>query len=425
MRSFRIGRVLGIDLRVDWSWVFIFVLLTWNLVSVFSGWHPDWARVGVFALAAAASLTFFGCVLLHELAHSVVAMAHGLRVRSITLFLFGGVSNIEQEPPSAKAEFLTAIVGPIASIALGVGFLALASVVTPIAVTDPESAWAAMAQMGPLATLLVWLGPINIMIGVFNMIPGFPLDGGRVLRSIIWGATGDLRRATRWASGSGQLIGWLLIGGGIAMTFGAHLPFFGTGLISGLWLAFIGWFLHGAATRASTKLALDEALDGMTVEQLMQRQGPIVAPAVSVATLVHRQLLPGDDRALPVVDADGRFVGLVGISDVRAVPLDQWAATPVSTIMRNAESLTVATPEQPLVKAFEVLALQDIEQLPVVVNGTVVGMLRRRDISRWLELAWKPPVARGRGGPGSAPVVQSRAASDFPPPHHAGRHRHA
>jgi Zn-dependent protease len=220
MRAFRIGRAFDIELRVDWSWVFIFVLLTWNLVAAFGKWHPDWPPREALMMAAAASVLFFSCILLHELAHAIAARRYGLRVRSITLFLFGGVSNIEHEPTSARAEFFIAIVGPITSIALGIVFLLGASLVTTLPMEDVESGWKAVAGLGPLPTLLVWLGPINVMIGLFNLIPGFPLDGGRVLRSLLWSLTGDLRSATRWASATGQSIAWLFIAGGIAMSFG-------------------------------------------------------------------------------------------------------------------------------------------------------------------------------------------------------------
>ena len=426
MHAFRIGRIFGIDLRVDWSWVFIFVLMTWNLFSVFSRWHPAWSPFEDGAVALAASLVFFGCILLHELAHSVVAMGYGVRVRSITLFLFGGVSNIEHEPPSAGAELLIAIVGPITSIVLGVGFLVLASLVTTVSMTNVGNAWSAVGQLGPLATLLAWLGPINIMIGLFNLVPGFPLDGGRVLRSILWSVTGDLRAATRWASATGQSIGWLFIAGGIAMTFGVHVPFFGTGLVSGLWLAFIGWFLHSAAAQATTRLAIDDALAGMTVEQLMQRHGPIVAPDLSVTAFVHDHLVPGDDRGLPVVQ-DGVLLGLVSVAGVRTLHPGQWADTSVGSIMRGVEALSIASPEEPLEKAFEQLAQQDIDQLPVVVNGTLVGMLRRRDVTRWLELAWRPAAAgmtkAGARGGSVGPNAAGRHDSGRPIPpdgaHHA------
>ncbi|MGA7120408.1 MAG: site-2 protease family protein [Polyangiaceae bacterium] len=414
MRGFRIGRVFGIDLRVDWSWTFIFVLLTWNLVTVFSRWHPDWSAPGAFAVAAATTLAFFGCVLLHELAHSVVAVRFGMRVRSITLFLFGGVSDIEKEPPSAKAEFLMAIVGPITSIALGLIFVAFTAAVAPRSVSDVDGAMAAFARLGPMMTLVAWLGPINILIGVFNLIPGFPLDGGRVLRSILWSITGNLRTSTMWASMTGQAIGWLFIGCGIAMTFGARLPFFGTGLISGLWLAFIGWFLHGAAQRANTRLALDDVLVGMTVEQLMKKDGPVATPALSLESLVHDHLIAGEDRALPVVQ-DGTLVGLVSVSDVRNVPPAQWSATSVASVMQSAPSLTVASPGQPLATAFEQLAKENIDQLPVVADGKLVGMLRRRDVSRWLELAWKPADLAMNRPPKPAASSAPLQGGGFPP----------
>ena len=416
MRGFRIGRVFGIDVRVAWSWVFIFVLLTWNLVAVFSHWHPDWSPLEALATAGAASLAFFACILLHELAHSVVAMHYGIRVRSITLFLFGGVSNIESEPPSARAEFLMAIVGPITSIVLGLGFLLLAALVTSVSMTDAHDALGLVSRLGPLATLFVWLGPINVLIGFFNLIPGFPLDGGRVLRAALWKISGDGSTATRQAAFMGQAIGWLFIAAGIAMTFGVRLPLLGTGLIGGIWLAFIGWFLHSAAIQEGSRVALDDALAGMTVEQLMQRHGPVVAPEMSVATLVHEHLIPGDDRGLPVV-RDGKLVGLVSTSDVRTLRPEQWASTPVESIMRGADALWVARPEDPLSKAFAELAQRDVDQLPVVVDGDLVGMLRRRDVTRWLELAWKPAV-RSTSAPGG---VGGRDAGQ-PPLHGEGAH---
>jgi Zn-dependent protease/CBS domain-containing protein len=418
MHSFRIGRIWGIDLRVDWSWVLIFLLLTWNLVAVFSRWHPDWAPAGAMAVAVAASLAFFVCVLLHELAHSVVAIGFGMRVRSITLFLFGGVSNIEREPPSAKAEFLMAIAGPLASILLGVLFLALASVTARASlsgVSDTTGALAVAAQLGPVSTLLLWLGPINIVIGLFNLVPGFPLDGGRILRSVLWRLTGDLRRATVIASGIGQAIGWLFIVAGIAMSFGASVPFFGTGFASGLWLAFIGWFLRSAALQAQTRLALDDALAGLTVEQFMRRDSPVVGPDVSVADVVYGHLIHGDERALPVVK-DGEMLGLVCFANVREVPPEQWASTAVKSILRPVESLAVTTPEEPVSTAFQRLAQQNIAQLPVVVQGRFLGMLLRLDITRWLELAWRPNASTQSSvprhqGPHAHPVTPSARGS--------------
>jgi Zn-dependent protease len=404
MHAFRIGKVFGIDIRVDSSWVFIFVLLTWNLASVFSAWHADWPvyqRIGVALIAA---LLFFGCLLLHELAHSLVARRYGLGVRSITLFLFGGVSNLEHEPPSARCEFFMAIAGPIMSILLGFGFLVAAVLGTSVSLADASGGAATFAQLSPVETLLVWLGPINVVIGVFNLVPAFPLDGGRVLRSILWAASGDLRQSTRRVSRVGQTFGWLFIVMGISMVFGMRVPFFGTGLIGGLWIAFIGWFLKGAAAQAYSRLAIDDALAGHVVAEAMRRNGPVVSPDLPLAALVQ-YVVRSDEQALPVTQGD-RLLGLVSLASIRAVPPAEWPATTVGTVMQGADSLATTTPEQALAKAFEELARKDIDQLPVLEGGKLVGMLQRRDIARWLELTWGPTAGR-RGPPAHPGAPQS------------------
>jgi Zn-dependent protease len=194
-----------------------------------------------------------------------VAKARGLPVRRITLFMFGGVSNIEREPQTPKTEFLMAVVGPITSILLGMIFITLAAFSvarSDMIATDPETA---ISQFGPITTLLMWLGPINILLGLFNLVPGFPLDGGRILRAALWGLMKDLRKATAWAAGIGQLIGWLFITSGAAMAFGAQLPFFGTGLINGLWLVFIGWFLNSAAQSSYQQTVVRDLLEDVPV----------------------------------------------------------------------------------------------------------------------------------------------------------------
>ena len=392
-RGTRIGRLFGIDLRIDWSWAVIFILLTWNLVAVFTIWHPDWTSAGVFAVAITASVLFFVCILLHELAHSLVAMAQGTRVRSITLFLFGGVSDIEREPRSASAEVLTAVAGPAVSILLGIAFLVLASGTNLGAVETAEQAQNAFARLSPLGTLLAWLGPINIVIGLFNLVPAFPLDGGRILRATLWAVTRDLRKATQWAAMVGGLIGWLLVAAGIGMAFGARVPFFGTGLASGVWIAFIGWFIASAATQTNARVALDEALAGVSVAQLMQRRFPAVPPDMPLDTVVQDHLLRGSDRAVAVV-ADDDLLGLVCIADIRAIAPEQWSTMPASAVMRSATSLTTSSPDRPLSEAFEQMVRQDVDQLPVVVGRRLVGIVRRKDITRWLELAWKPGTSR-------------------------------
>lgn len=259
MNGFHLGKWFGIDIEVDWSWVFIFLLMTWNLTSAFTAWHPDWPPAEALAVAGTASVLFFLCIVLHELAHSLVARRFGLRVRSITLFLFGGVSNIEREPSSARAEFFTAIVGPLTSLALGAVFLVLAGALASASMQGVDDVTRAIAHLGPAATLLAWLGPVNVGIGIFNLLPAFPLDGGRVFRSAIWAASGDVRFSTRAASAVGQAIAWLLIVSGIAMAFGARVPLLGSGVTNGLWLAFVGWFLHNGAAQAYRRLAIDDS----------------------------------------------------------------------------------------------------------------------------------------------------------------------
>ncbi len=414
MHGFRIGRVFGIDIRIDWSWVFIVVLLTWNLSAVFSAWHQGWSFSASTGLALTASLLFFGCILLHELAHSAVAARFGMRVRSITLFLFGGVSDIEREPPSPKAELLMAIAGPFSSILLGLVFLFVASLTTTFSLGDERAAWTGLSRMGATETLLVWLGTMNLVIGAFNLMPAFPLDGGRVLRSILWGLSGDLQRSTRRVSFVGQGFGWLLILTGIAMIFGMRVPFFGTGFLGGMWLAFIGWFLQSAASQAHRRIAIEEALAGHVVSEVMRRGPKGVSPELPLATLVHEHFVRSDERAMPVL-RDDALIGVVSIADVRAVPPLEWGMTTVAAVMQPLASVPTATPGEPLAEAFHEIAQRDVNQLPVLEDGRLVGVLQRRDVTRWLELAWGTqdgPGPRSRTAAWTAPTTPSRGARD-------------
>ncbi|MGH2537690.1 MAG: M50 family metallopeptidase [Candidatus Promineifilaceae bacterium] len=387
MRSgFSIGRIFGIQINIDWSWLLIFVLVTWNLVTLFGNSQPGWGLGLQIGVAVVAALLFFASVLAHELAHSLVAVAQGVPVRNITLFLFGGVSNIQREPPSPRAEFLITIVGPITSIVLGVLFLLLGGLslgdMGALARSRPEQV---VAQLGPVSTLLLWLGPINIILGLFNLIPGFPLDGGRVLRSILWAATDNLRRATRWAARVGQVIAWLFIIAGIAMVFGVRLPIFGTGLVSGLWLAFIGWFLNSASVQSYQQVVVRDILEGIPVRAMMRPNPPTVPAGASVEQLVHETLMTSDDHAFPVQE-DGRLAGVVTLQDVRGVPRDQWGQTTVGQIMTPRDQLSTINSRTDANEALRELMARDVRQLPVMDDGKLVGVLRRRDIMRWLQL---------------------------------------
>jgi Zn-dependent protease len=246
--GFRIGRVFGIEIRVAWSWLIILGLVTRNLSSVFGNAHPDWGAGLRWGLGFMAALLLFASVLTHELAHSVVARSRGIPVDEITLFLFGGAAQIKEEPESAGGEFLMAIVGPVTSLVIGGGLLLLAGAVGSMREVEGDTS-RLTGQLSPFTTLVFWLGSINVVLGLFNLIPGFPLDGGRVLRSIVWAITGSFRTATVVAAGTGLLIGWLMIIGGGLMIFGVRIPFFGTGFGNGQWLALIGWFLQSGALR--------------------------------------------------------------------------------------------------------------------------------------------------------------------------------
>jgi Zn-dependent protease/predicted transcriptional regulator len=382
--GFRVGRIFGIDIRLDWSWLLILLLVVWNLSATFSSIHPNWSAVLVWGTAIVAALLFFGSVLAHELAHSVVAKARGIPVQSITLFLFGGVSNIQREPKSPGDEFVMAILGPITSLVLGGVLLAIAFISSGVQVTLSNTTQT-LKQMGPLLTMVVWLGSINVTLGIFNLIPGFPLDGGRVLRSILWGATNNLRLATRRAAGVGQAIAWLMIIAGIAMTFGAQIPFFGTGLGGGLWLAFIGWFLNSASTQSYQQVVIHDVLDGVPVSRMMRLNPPTCSSDCTVNRLVHDHIMGTDDQAFPILEGGG-LVGLVTLEDVRKVNHDAWDSTSIRNIMTPVEKLIVVSPDEDAGQALEKLASSEVRQLPVLSNGELVGMLRRRDIIKWLQL---------------------------------------
>jgi Zn-dependent protease/CBS domain-containing protein len=383
--GFRLGRVFGIELRIDPSWFFIFLLVTWSLAAGFSQTHPDWGLGFGILLALVAAAVFFGSVLAHELSHSLVARARGVPVRRITLFLFGGVSNIEREPPSPGSEFVIAVVGPLSSLLLGVVFAALGSVGAArqgIVLANPAEA---LKNFGPLTTMFLWLGSINFTLGLFNLVPGFPLDGGRILRSILWAATKDLKRATRYAAQVGQAVGWLFIFAGLSMIFGATIPIFGTGFGGGLWIALIGWFLKSAAVASYQQVVIEDLLDDVPVSRLMRTQIRPVSPDLLVSDLVYDWMIGTDERAFPVVEGE-KLAGLVSIEDVRKVPRDAWTQTPVRTIMTPAGNLAVVAPNTDASAALRKLTRRDVRQLPVVENGRLLGILRRQDIIRWLRL---------------------------------------
>ncbi|MGF1614978.1 MAG: site-2 protease family protein [Gammaproteobacteria bacterium] len=404
--GFHIGRVAGIDVRVDWSLFIIFFLITLSLAGgVFPSWHPQWSPGLAWLTALGASLLFFASVFLHELSHALVGRAQGIEIKRITLFIFGGMAEMQHEPHTWRAELWMSLVGPLVSLVLGVMFLLLAAlIVGPLEVdaADPQQFF---SQLGPLATLLMWLGPINIFLAVFNLVPGFPLDGGRVLRALLWGITGDLRRATQWASRLGQVFAWVLIMMGFGMMFGLRMPIFGTGLVSGMWLAFIGWFLHNAALVSYRQLLVRESLENVPVSRLMQTRFVTVEPNMRLDTLVEEHLMPSGQRAFPVLDGE-RWVGIVCLQDIRKVKQEAWPSTAVGDIMTGAQDVAQVLPEADAADAMATLSQRGVNQLPVVDQGTVRGLIRREDILAWLALrsgenlaSMLPPLNESGGRP--------------------------
>jgi Zn-dependent protease/predicted transcriptional regulator len=362
--SFKLGRVFGIEIGIHYSWVFAFLLIAWSLAAGFfparyQGWSPSmYWLVGVVS-----TLGLFASVLVHELSHSLVARARGQGVHSITLFIFGGVSNLAGEAERPLGEFLVSVVGPLTSFALA----ALSWVV--LRLLSPGAS--------PVGATLEYLAFINVLLGVFNLLPGFPLDGGRVLRSAIWAATGSLERATNVASYVGQGFGLLLIFLGVAQVLSGNF-------LGGMWIAFIGWFLNGAAEATRHDALLRAGLRGAHVADLMSRDLPVASPDMTVEELVFEHTLRRGRRALLVMD--GReLLGIVSITDIRELPREEWARTPVARIMTSVPLKTVAA-DADLEQSLRLLGDGTVNQLPVMEGGRPVGLLSRSDVLRFVSL---------------------------------------
>ena len=362
--SFRFARIAGIDLRLHYTWIVIAILIVISLVAQFRLTNADWSTLTVWISAIITGLLFFAGLILHELSHAVVARARGLPVNRITLFLLGGVAQIEREPESASTEFLMAIAGPLMSVLFGFLCLAIAHFVfgwTP---------WTLAHTPG--GAIFEWLGYINFMLAAFNMIPGFPLDGGRVLRSIIWWMTGSADRATRIAAGIGQIVGWLFI------IYSFFRLFTGQG-IGAIWLAIIGWFLIQAAGNSLAARRSQSALTGLKVSDAMSRDCVTVPSNISLQDFVDMYLLRTGERCFVVQD-QGYLVGMITPHNVRQVPREDWTRTSVRVAMMPLAQLHTLTPDLPLFQALEQMTREDINQMPVVSNGNLLGVLSRGNL---------------------------------------------
>jgi Zn-dependent protease len=362
--TIRLGRVAGIDVAIHYTWLFAFALIAWSLAAgFFPSTAPNLGTLTYWLLGIAAALALFASVLVHEFSHSLVALARGLRVHSITLFIFGGVSTIAGEAERALDEFLIAVVGPVSSFVLAGLFWVIGR--------------APGLDGTPPGAFVGYLASVNLILGLFNLVPGFPLDGGRVLRSIVWASTGSLRRATQVASYVGQGFGFLLIFWGVARLLGGDV-------FGGLWTAFIGWFLNNGAESTRQQQALTEDLRGVGVAQVMDPRPATASPNMTVHEFVFDHVVRRGERALLVAEA-GQLLGIVTITDARELPRELWDATPVRRIMSSVPLKTVPL-DADLATALQLMVEDTLNQVPVVQAGRTVGLLRREDLLRYLQL---------------------------------------
>ncbi len=356
--AFNLGRVFGIQVRLHYTWFIIFILVTVSLV------YPDWWRLLSWVIGVVTSLLFFASVLAHELSHSLVGRMNGIPIKSITLFIFGGVAQMTREAKKASAELKMAAAGPAASLAIG-GLFGLLWLLTQDIIQ-------------PLAAMALWLAQVNVILAIFNLIPGFPLDGGRVFRSILWRVTGNYGRSTRIATRVGRGVGYLFILAGIVIIFVLRDWWF-----SGLWLAFIGWFLNNAASASYRQEQWREALQGFTAADVMTTDCPVVPPNITVRQLVQYYVFPSGRRFFMVAD-EGRLQGMLTLHNVRSVPQQSWDVTLVREIMTPTDKLRVAYPNQDTLSMMEQMDENDINQMPVVSEGRVVGLVARDNLIRFL-----------------------------------------
>jgi Zn-dependent protease/predicted transcriptional regulator len=364
-----IGRAFGISLRLHYSWFIIFVLVTWALTaSYFPSAYPSWSLASRIAAGIITSLLFFGSVLVHELMHSIVSQRQGIPVQSITLFVFGGVSQITEEPKQPKDEFRMAIAGPLSSLVIG-------GILYGVFFGLQNSEIFA-AQF--IAAIAYWLGYINLALGVFNLIPGFPLDGGRVFRSLLWWRSHNLKSATRIASYIGRAIGFLFIFGGIWLIFTNYW-------FDGIWLALIGWFLESAAIGSYRQLLLQEMLKGHVASEIMSRDCVFISPETNIGQLVNENILTSGRRCFPVV-SDSKIMGLMTLHNVKAVPQERWGTETVKEAMTPFDKLKWVRPDEELSSIFRTMTANDINQVPVVQDGQIVGMVTRENMLNFVNI---------------------------------------
>lgn len=370
--SITVARILGIDIRIHFSWFLIFVLILLSLADrVLPQLRPNWSDQKTYIVAVITALLFFVSVLLHELAHALTARRFRMPVSSITLFLLGGVANLAKEPPSARAEFLMAAAGPLASLAIGAVALGIAFLVDVRLAFDPA--------LDPVGVVASYLGVINLTLAAFNMIPGFPLDGGRVLRSIVWGVRGDRSQATRVAARGGQLVAGLLL------LFGVYRMIAWNDSFGGAWSALIAYFLYSAAGAAIQQDRLSSLLGDVRVSSLMLTEPRSVSASSTVGALVRDIVMPLNLPAVTVREGE-RIVGLVTIAGLKGLPQDRWDATLVRDVMTSVDAVPSVAPDDTLVVALDRFGSSDLPVLAVLQRAMLVGLLHREALAGYLKM---------------------------------------
>jgi len=364
MTNIKIGKIRGIEIYLDFSWFFIFILLSWTLATYYFPRHyPHWPKETNWIMGILASLLLFASVLLHELAHSIVAQKQGEEVKRITLFILGGVAQITKEPETPIAEFKMAIAGPLMSLALGISFWGLKIILYNI--------------NKPLMALSSYLSFINLLLAGFNLLPGYPMDGGRILRAIIWKWTGNLKKATHIASKTGQ-------GMAIFFIFFGLLQIFGGFWLNGLWMILIGFFLYQASLKSYQQIMIKEFLKNIKAKNLMTQDFIIVHPETPLRTLVDEYILKRGQRAFFV--GDDEIMGIVCLEDIKRISSKEWAQVKVKEIMTPRSLLQTVSPEDDAMTVLQRLTTHNIHQIPVMENNHLIGVITRNDLLRWIQV---------------------------------------
>jgi Zn-dependent protease/predicted transcriptional regulator len=359
--TFRLGSIFGVTIAVHFTWFVIFALITFSMAGTFAASFPGLPQAAHLLIGLAASLLFFGSVLFHEMAHSLMAIRGGKPVRSITLFIFGGVSEIGKEADRPGEEIRIALIGPISSYFLAVVF---------------GGVWLMTRARAPvIGEVSQWLATVNLILGTFNLLPGIPLDGGRVLRGIAWSVTGDKDRATRLAVGAGRTIGYLMIIGGVFVAFRLNH------LFNGVWLGFLGWFLVHAAEMEWRRTVVDHAIAGVTASEVMSRDCPSVPGDTSLAEFVEHFLLRSGRRCYVVGESEAPR-GIITLNDVLSVPRDEWGRTSVQAAMRRADQIYSVSPDAELEDALRLMDEKNVAQVPVMLDGRLLGIIGRDHLIR-------------------------------------------